>query len=245
MLRPLDRRRSCLPSATHRKLPMRPLLFGYLNGWPSTSDDKLAAFTWQLTAFARTEGFTLHDVFAEQVGGQAAAFRVLVDAVQRHEAEAVAVPALDHLARVPGVPLARTSAAWEPPADRCPRSVPRTPQGPHPRTDTDPVTCKNSGGAEGTRTPDPHTASVVRYQLRHSPAAPSGGASLARVEHTGHRDTPGATPHLSRGLSRIECGGGAQSKTTVLFPCTSTRSSRWNRSPRASTVFSMSLPYRT
>ena len=30
------------------------------------------------------------------------------------------------------------------------------------------------GGAEGTRTPDPHTASVVRYQLRHSPevAAP-------------------------------------------------------------------------
>jgi hypothetical protein len=26
-----------------------------------------------------------------------------------------------------------------------------------------------SSGAEGTRTPDPHTASVVRYQLRHSP----------------------------------------------------------------------------
>ena len=25
------------------------------------------------------------------------------------------------------------------------------------------------GGAKGTRTPDPHTASVVRYQLRHSP----------------------------------------------------------------------------
>jgi hypothetical protein len=28
-----------------------------------------------------------------------------------------------------------------------------------------------AGGAEGTRTPDPHTASVVRYQLRHGPAA--------------------------------------------------------------------------
>src|SRR3712207_3075882 len=27
----------------------------------------------------------------------------------------------------------------------------------------------HTGGAEGTRTPDPHTASVVRYQLRHSP----------------------------------------------------------------------------
>src|SRR5688572_27896842 len=30
----------------------------------------------------------------------------------------------------------------------------------------------HKGGAEGTRTPDPHTASVVRYQLRHSPLRP-------------------------------------------------------------------------
>ena len=32
----------------------------------------------------------------------------------------------------------------------------------------------NPGGAEGTRTPDPHTASVVRYQLRHSPRTRAG-----------------------------------------------------------------------
>jgi hypothetical protein len=32
-----------------------------------------------------------------------------------------------------------------------------------------PLTCGFSSGAKGTRTPDPHTASVVRYQLRHSP----------------------------------------------------------------------------
>src|SRR5882757_6363972 len=31
------------------------------------------------------------------------------------------------------------------------------------------------GGAEGTRTPDPHTASVVRYQLRHGPRCPVAG----------------------------------------------------------------------
>jgi integrase len=31
------------------------------------------------------------------------------------------------------------------------------------------ICTENTGGAEGTRTPDPHTASVVRYQLRHSP----------------------------------------------------------------------------
>jgi hypothetical protein len=33
------------------------------------------------------------------------------------------------------------------------------------------------GGAEGTRTPDPHTASVVRYQLRHSPMSRAGQAT--------------------------------------------------------------------
>ena len=36
------------------------------------------------------------------------------------------------------------------------------------------------GGAEGTRTPDPHTASVVRYQLRHSPKLPGRLSSTAR-----------------------------------------------------------------
>jgi hypothetical protein len=35
--------------------------------------------------------------------------------------------------------------------------------------DANAVTWMDSGGAKGTRTPDPHTASVVRYQLRHSP----------------------------------------------------------------------------
>jgi hypothetical protein len=38
------------------------------------------------------------------------------------------------------------------------------------------------GGAEGTRTPDPHTASVVRYQLRHSPKLPE------KVIKQPHRD---------------------------------------------------------
>ncbi len=37
-----------------------------------------------------------------------------------------------------------------------------------------------SGGAEGTRTPDPHTASVVRYQLRHSPVPGPGRVPPSR-----------------------------------------------------------------
>jgi hypothetical protein len=108
---------------------------------------------------------------------------------------------------------------------------PDTAKGPPPETGNGPLTCKNSGGAEGTRTPDPHTASVVRYQLRHSPAARFPGPVLRVSSIQVLADGPRAPP--------------TQLKTTVLFPCTSTRSSRWNRSPRASTVFSMSLPYRT
>src|SRR3954471_14109554 len=43
------------------------------------------------------------------------------------------------------------------------------------------------GGAEGTRTPDPHTASVVRYQLRHSPLPDPGGVPRAADNSTGLR----------------------------------------------------------
>jgi hypothetical protein len=86
---------------------MRPLLFGYLNVWPSTSDGELAAFTVALRAFAGTEGFTLGDVFAERAAGHGTAFHALLHAVRRYEVRAVAVPALDHLARVPGVKLAK------------------------------------------------------------------------------------------------------------------------------------------
>ena len=47
--------------------------------------------------------------------------------------------------------------------------------GPNPRFAHVNSKITTSGGAEGTRTPDPHTASVVRYQLRHSPAARRDG----------------------------------------------------------------------
>ena len=41
-------------------------------------------------------------------------------------------------------------------------------------------------GAKGTRTPDPHTASVVRYQLRHSPEllhAPAHAVARTKLHH--------------------------------------------------------------
>ncbi|CCG02024.1 Integrase [Blastococcus saxobsidens DD2] len=48
------------------------------------------------------------------------------------------------------------------------------------------------GGAEGTRTPDPHTASVVRYQLRHSPEPGPVGASEPGTTVQGHPCGPAA-----------------------------------------------------
>src|SRR5690348_1047485 len=65
------------------------------------------------------------------------------------------------------------------------------------------------GGAEGTRTPDPHTASVVRYQLRHGPICthsrapgnsthPEGAPNTGLAATTAGR-TANPTPPPTRG----------------------------------------------
>src|SRR3954471_7120648 len=58
----------------------------------------------------------------------------------------------------------------------------------------------HKGGAEGTRTPDPHTASVVRYQLRHSPLPTRSGVSgpLATVQAECAATAQGWWRHRSR-----------------------------------------------
>lgn len=52
---------------------------------------------------------------------------------------------------------------------------------PSPVVRKEPLTC---GGAKGTRTPDPLTASEVRYQLRHSPEAEVNSASRMDIQYT-------------------------------------------------------------
>ena len=60
------------------------------------------------------------------------------------------------------------------------------------------------GGAKGTRTPDPHTASVVRYQLRHSPRCQSKlhhrhrRPKTARQESSPVDSGPSGKPDASR-----------------------------------------------
>ncbi len=84
------------------------------------------------------------------------------------------------------------------------------------------------GGAEGTRTPDPHTASVVRYQLRHSPKRVPHRADAAertRSLHgrqprraqrrdSGQSDTPEPRPPGLRGLRRPVAHTGAPATYT-------------------------------
>ena len=69
------------------------------------------------------------------------------------------------------------------------------------------------GGAEGTRTPDPHTASVVRYQLRHSPLPTRSGVSEPSATLQGRtagpaQGSPGADE--IRAASSARCGGGCR-----------------------------------
>lgn len=75
-----------------------------------------------------------------------------------------------------------------------------------------PVRVFHKGGAEGTRTPDPHTASVVRYQLRHSPL--SSRDSRALTEYY----TPPGDP-VRRPLQFSETSGGKCATAARMSPC--------------------------
>jgi hypothetical protein len=78
---------------------MRPLLFGYLHPSTPASDRDVAAYTGSLATYAEAEGFALCTVFVERPGSDAA-FTALLAATQRYESCVVAVPSLEHLARV-------------------------------------------------------------------------------------------------------------------------------------------------
>src|ERR1700682_6061325 len=77
-----------------------------------------------------------------------------------------------------------------------------------PRVRVRTLRCRTSG-AKGTRTPDPHTASVVRYQLRHSPVklCPSKLHHLLEAFKTaGHGSSPPASGPSGR--TGVGSGGG-------------------------------------
>ncbi len=76
----------------------KPLLLGYLRMHLLMTDDELADVKERLERFADLEGFTLGTVYVEQLETSPAAFEALVEAVDRYEATAVALPSMLHFA---------------------------------------------------------------------------------------------------------------------------------------------------
>lgn len=81
---------------------MSPVIFGYLHLPLRTDDALLVHLRDALTEYAERECFTLAEIFVDRADANRCALVALVDALDRREAEAVVVPALDHLSSLPG-----------------------------------------------------------------------------------------------------------------------------------------------
>src|SRR5262249_33858056 len=74
------------------------------------------------------------------------------------------------------------------------------------------------GGAEGTRTPDPHTASVVRYQLRHGPARLPRQALARYYTPPGRGTHRHSRPTPRRLRSQLSVGSVGKRATAAYIP---------------------------
>jgi hypothetical protein len=76
----------------------RPLLLGYVLKHLLVGDDELAESKERFEEFAVVEGFAMGTVYVEAAETSPAAFAALIEAVNRYEVTAVAVPSLLHFA---------------------------------------------------------------------------------------------------------------------------------------------------
>ncbi|MFC4033070.1 hypothetical protein ACFO3J_16475 [Streptomyces polygonati] len=82
-------------------------MYGYMRlAADSGGSDEGAAIKEELTAYATREGFTLTQLFVEQVRAGAPAFDCLATALQRGGVHDVIVPSLWHFAQLPGLQMA-------------------------------------------------------------------------------------------------------------------------------------------
>jgi len=82
-------------------MSVRPLVFGYLRTQPGVTDGLVAWMRGDLADYAEREGFALAGVFVEHADGGSSALMALIDALNRHEAQAIVVPALQHFSLDP------------------------------------------------------------------------------------------------------------------------------------------------
>ena len=81
-------------------MSLRPVILGYVRADAAATDDLLGWLHGELASYAEREGFSLAAVFVERSNAGRSALMALVGALRRREAEAVVVPALDHLSRI-------------------------------------------------------------------------------------------------------------------------------------------------
>jgi len=67
------------------------------------TDNEAERIRHELAEYAAREGFTLEDVFTENVRCAESAFYTMLDALKRGEVKDVIVPSLWHFARLPGL----------------------------------------------------------------------------------------------------------------------------------------------
>lgn len=71
---------------------VRPVVLGYLNADPLTTDRELALGTAELAAFAEREGYALGTVFVERSGKVPVAFEAMLSEAGRVGARAIVMP---------------------------------------------------------------------------------------------------------------------------------------------------------
>jgi len=76
----------------------RPLMFGYLRVQLLAAGTTREQVTGGFDSYAQVEGYALGAVFVDQPDTAPAGFAALIEAVKRYDAQAVAVPTLEHLA---------------------------------------------------------------------------------------------------------------------------------------------------
>ena len=83
---------------------MRPAIYGYLRATAVTLTDGPAERTRrELAEYAEREGFTLDNVFTEQVECSESAFNTMLDALKRGEVRHMVVPSLEHFTHLSGL----------------------------------------------------------------------------------------------------------------------------------------------
>jgi hypothetical protein len=83
---------------------MRPTIYGYMRvASGGETDDDAQRIKHELTEYAQREGFTLDQMFTENIRCSESAFYAMLEALKRHDVKDIIVPSLWHFARLPGL----------------------------------------------------------------------------------------------------------------------------------------------